>query len=364
VHWLFHGAQRLSQLSTCTIFTLQPWQTQPDDNRMQLIHAGNLRRSTGDVRSLSRRYACGELVRVRRGVYASKSEWISLPPWERYRQTVLAVDLELPGSTFCLHTAAVAWGLNLLEVPGFIHLTGVSRGHLGRSAPTTSAARGSSGENGLELTTSYGVHRHPGPAAAVRHENLLVTPLAETVVGIIARENFAAGVVLADHALSRRHASSSGLRKEDLLSRASLLPSEARRRWVTQVLDFAGTDAESPGESLSRAHMHVLGFPAPLLQARVHVGGVLIARTDFLWPRHRLIGEFDGDAKYLRDEYLGVQTARQAVLAEKKREDRLRAAGFRIVRWDWSTASDPARLEACLRQAGLWNSAGKPGSTR
>ncbi|WP_286132514.1 hypothetical protein [Arthrobacter sp. OY3WO11] len=191
-----------------------------------------------------------------------------------------------------------------------------------------------------------------------------MTPLPETVVGVIARESFAAGVVLADHAISRRSSSGPGLGKADLLKQASLLTSEARRRWVTQVLDFAGTDAESPGESLSRAHMHVLGFPAPLLQARVHVGGVLIARTDFFWPRHRLIGEFDGDAKYLRDEYLGVQTARQAVLAEKKREDKLRAAGFRVVRWDWATASDPLLLEACLRQAGLSNNPGNTRSTR
>ncbi len=331
---------------------------------MQLIHAGNVRRSTGDVRSLSRRYARGELVRVRKGVYASKEEWISLPPWERYRQTVLAVDLELPQSTLCLHTAAVVWDLNLLEVPGFVHLSGASRGHVGRSVPTTSAAPRSSGETGLERITSYGVRRHPGPTAAVRHKNLLVTPLPETVVGVIAKENFAAGVVLADHAMSRRRASGPHLGREDLLRQASLLTSEARRRWVTQVLDFAGTDAESPGESLSRAQMHVLGFPAPLLQARVHVEGVLIARTDFLWPRHRLIGEFDGDAKYLRDEYLGVQTARQAVLAEKKREDKLRAAGFRVIRWDWATASDPARFEACLRQAGLTNSPSNTGSTR
>lgn len=327
---------------------------------MQLIHAGNVRRSTGDVRSLSRRYARGELVRVRKGIYAAKDEWISLPPWERYRQTVLAVNLELPLSTFCLNTAAVAWDLNLLEVPGYVHLSGASRGHIGRSAPTTSAARRSSGETGLERTTSYGVHRHPGRTGAVRRKGLLVTPLPETVVSVVARENFAAGVVLADHVMSRRYASGPTVAREDLLRQATLLTSEARRRWVTQVLDFAGTDSESPGESLSRANMHVLGFPAPLLQARVHVGGVFLARTDFFWPRHRLIGEFDGDAKYLRDEYLGVQTARQAVLAEKKREDRLRAVGFRVVRWDWATASDPARIEACLRQAGLANSPRKP----
>ncbi|MDQ0870867.1 hypothetical protein QFZ70_003340 [Arthrobacter sp. V1I9] len=73
---------------------------------MQLIDASHLRRSTGDARSLSRRYVRGELVRVRKGIYAPKDEWISLTPWERYRQTVFAVNLELPLSKFCLNTAA------------------------------------------------------------------------------------------------------------------------------------------------------------------------------------------------------------------------------------------------------------------
>lgn len=102
-----------------------------------------------------------------------------------------------------------------------------------------------------------------------------------------------------------------------------------------------------------------------MLQAKFKVpaGGFLLARTDFFWPKYRLIGEFDGDAKYLSDHYLGTRTARQAVLAEKKREDRLRAAGFRVVPWDWATASDPARFAACLRQAGLPVARSRPSGT-
>ena len=101
-----------------------------------------------------------------------------------------------------------------------------------------------------------------------------------------------------------------------------------------------------------------------MLQAKFRQEGALLARTDFFWPKYRLIGEFDGDAKYLDDAYLGTRTARQAVLAEKKRENRLRAAGFRVVRWDWATASDPGRLAARLRQAGLPVARPRPHSTR
>src|SRR5215217_2049537 len=117
---------------------------------MQLIDANDIRRSTGDARSLSRRYARGELIRVRKGIYAAKAEWIALRPWDRYRQTVLAVNLELPMSKFCLNTAASLWDLELLEVPSHVHLSGASRGHRGETHPTTSAAVLPSGLTGIE----------------------------------------------------------------------------------------------------------------------------------------------------------------------------------------------------------------------
>lgn len=230
--------------------------------------------------------------------------------------------------------------------------------------PTTSAAPDRSGRTGITHLTAYGIHRHRGDTASVQRGGLLVTPLPDTVINVLARESFAAGVVLADHAISNRRLSGPAVSKDELFQAASQLPSAARRDWVVQVLNFTSPHSESAGESLSRAQMHLLGFPAPTLQARFRRGGSLLARTDFFWPRYRLIGEFDGDSKYLSDDYLGTRTARQTVLAEKKREDRLRAAGFRVVRWDWATASDPSRFTACLRQAGLPNTRNRPSSTQ
>ncbi|WP_236557373.1 endonuclease domain-containing protein [Arthrobacter sp. 9AX] len=273
------------------------------------------------------------------------------------------MNLELPESRFCLNTAAALWDLELLDIPSHVQLSGASRGHTGRSRPTTSAALMPSGFSGLEGLGSYGIARHGPQAAAVLHNGLLVTPLPETVVSVIARENFAAGTVLADHAIGMRRTSGPAVGKDELLALAARLESGARRRWATQVLDFAVTNSGSAGESLSRAQIHLLGFPAPLLQASFHIGGRFVARTDFFWPRFKLVGEFDGDAKYLRDEYLGHQTARQTVLAEKKREDKLRAAGFRVARWDWAIASDAPRLAALLRNAGLPSSGSRNKST-
>jgi hypothetical protein len=78
-----------------------------------------------------------------------------------------------------------------------------------------------------------------------------------------------------------------------------------------------------------------------------------VARTDFYWPESGVIGEFDGDSKYLDDELLGNRSTREVILAEKKREDRLRALGYTVVRWDWAAVKDPQLLRRKLVAAGV-----------
>jgi very-short-patch-repair endonuclease len=90
-------------------------------------------------------------------------------------------------------------------------------------------------------------------------------------------------------------------------------------------------------------------------QARVADGhGRIIARVD-LMVREVLVVEFDGAVKYE-----GAQ-GREALVAEKKREDLLRQLGFGIVRLVWSDLADPSRVQAkmlaeitILRQRRLW----------
>ncbi|OFI39079.1 hypothetical protein BIU82_15655 [Arthrobacter sp. SW1] len=319
-----------------------------------LIVASDQRRNTGDIRSLSLRYQRGELVRVRRGIYADKAGWLAMKPWERYAATVKAVSLELSAPRLCFESAGLVWGLNLVGVPGHVHLAGASASRSGRSAPTTSAAfQAATQSTGLEKIRGYGVFRHCYDAETVVHQGFQVTPLARTVVDIIARSDFAKGVVLADHALSPERFKGQSCSQAELLREAERLASAAKRRWVASVVAFADPRSGSAGESLSRARIHALGFPPPELQASFQDDDGFVARTDFHWRKFRLIGEFDGDAKYLRDEYLDGHSSREAVLAEKKREDRLRALGFTVVRWDWATANDPERLKRKLAAAGL-----------
>jgi len=75
------------------------------------------------------------------------------------------------------------------------------------------------------------------------------------------------------------------------------------------------------------------GLPAPTLQAEIRdAAGRLIGRVDFLLCG-RLIVEFDGTTKY--GEGAG------AVVAEKWREDRLRACGYQVVRVGWADLDQP-----------------------
>ena len=68
---------------------------------------------------------------------------------------------------------------------------------------------------------------------------------------------------------------------------------------------------------------------APRLQAWIETDGRRLGRVDFLWPEHRTIGEFDGRLKY-------DDPAR--LWDEKRREDSMRAIGYRFVRWTWADA--------------------------
>lgn len=55
----------------------------------------------------------------------------------------------------------------------------------------------------------------------------------------------------------------------------------------------------------------------------------------------------------LRDDLLDGRSTRETVLAEKKREDRLRALGYKVVRWDWKAVTDPELLRRKLERAGI-----------
>jgi hypothetical protein len=105
------------------------------------------------------------------------------------------------------------------------------------------------------------------------------------------------------------------------------------------------------GESRSRVLLDRLGLAPSALQFEVRTAvGRLVGRTDFAWEEERVLGEFDGRVKYGRLLRPGQQPG-DAVFAEKRREDALRAEEWSVVRWTWSDLEAPGVLSRWLQRA-------------
>lgn len=112
---------------------------------------------------------------------------------------------------------------------------------------------------------------------------------------------------------------------------------------VRRALRLARPGAQTPLESISRIRMHENGLPEPALQCPIYDADGLIGYADFAWLEAGVLGEADGLLKY---------GSRADLVAEKRREDRLRALGFVVVRWTWDEiVREPARVIARIRQA-------------
>jgi hypothetical protein len=180
------------------------------------------------------------------------------------------------------------------------------------------------------------------PARHVRmHRELAVTSPARTSVDIARARSFIAGLVTADAVLR------TGTSRAELGDVLALMP-----RWpgivsARRVVDHADALSESPLESVVRARIIELRLPLPSLQKRLYADdGWLIARVDFYWEQFGLVGEADGELKYVDERVL---------FREKQRRDAIEDA-HHVIRWTWRQAHEPderfrARLLAALAKA-------------
>ena len=121
---------------------------------------------------------------------------------------------------------------------------------------------------------------------------------------------------------------------------------------VRMASPLSGSVGESRGKWIFRA----IGVPAPICQFQVfYPDGELAGISDWAWPDHHLLGEFDGSVKYGRLLKPGQEPG-DAVFAEKHREDILRElTRFAMIRFIWTDYNDHramrARLERMLNRA-------------
>jgi very-short-patch-repair endonuclease len=189
------------------------------------------------------------------------------------------------------------------------------------------------------------VHRSPVAADEVALvDGLPVTSVERAIVETTCTTSYEVGVVLSDAAL--RLGSTTQDRLATVVRRHRHWPGSPAARAAVR---FANGLSESVGESRLRVLMANHGLPAPQLQVEIRdAAGRLIGRVDFLLSG-RLIVEFDGAVKY--------GDGSDAVLAEKWREDRLREAGYGVIRVGWPDLDRPQATahrirQAVLRQAG------------
>jgi hypothetical protein len=287
-----------------------------------------------DDKSIGRALRTRLWVRVRPGSYTFADLWPDLAD-DRHRITGRAVARRLGSQVALSHTtAALEHGLTVWDADlSLCHVTRLDGG----------AGR-----------TEAGVVHHEGltlPSDLDVLQGRFVTGAARAAIETASLLSAEAAVVVLDSALHTSKAS-----RSELDAVYGLLA-----RWpgmqATQIaVRLADGRSESVGESRTRYLCYAHGLPMPDLQYEVVDGaGHLIGTTDFAWPEHRLLGEFDGKVKYgryLRDG----ETPGDAVFREKRREERIcEQLGWRMVRIIWSdlyaSAATAARIRHLLRSA-------------
>ncbi|WP_028937478.1 hypothetical protein [Pseudonocardia spinosispora] len=268
----------------------------------------------------------GELTMIRRGNYLAGPE--PDDDADRHRLLVGASLGELAHGAVLSHaSAAVMHGLPVWGMP------------LDRVSVTRDR------RSGARRSARVHMHAAPlGPDDLCEMDGFSTTSIARTVLDVARSAPFEAAIVTGDAAV--RLITSTEL--ASALAEASRRPGCARAR---RAVGFMNGLSESVGESRSRVAIALAGLPPPVPQWEVRSpSGRFIGRTDFAWPEHGVLGEFDGKVKYGR--LLGPgQAASEIVYREKLREDELRAEGFTMVRWTWQDLAAFAPVAARLRRA-------------
>jgi len=282
--------------------------------------------SAGELRRDRRR---GSLAVVRRGAYVRAGDRRLEDPVTRHALLIAAEVRRVAPSAVVSHVSAAVlhglpvWGVSLDQV------------HVTRARPS-----------GARAGRTVSVHSAPLASAQITCvDGVATTCPARTVVDLARTVLLESAVVTIDAALRRGLVTRATL--DDALRRAIGWPGVPAARTAVA---FGDGLAASVGESRSRVALERHGLPAPTLQWEVWHGAELIGRVDFAWPERGTVGEFDGRIKYGRLLRPGQEPG-DAVFDEKLREDKLRAAGLRVVRWVWKDLAAFAGVANRLRDA-------------
>ncbi len=103
-----------------------------------------------------------------------------------------------------------------------------------------------------------------------------------------------------------------------------------------------GAPPESPLESRAAMVMRDAGLPVPVAQLEIRDDAGLIGRVDFAWPDQMVVLEVDGFSAH------GYRAASER---DQRRQNRLVASGWRVLRVSHGGLVDPARIITDLRRS-------------
>ncbi|CAN7181959.1 type IV toxin-antitoxin system AbiEi family antitoxin domain-containing protein [Knoellia sp. LjRoot47] len=272
-------------------------------------------------RSLIAAVTAGELVHPGRGLYAVAHLVDHGTPEAWHRHLAAGAMLIYPDAALCGVTSVLAhgigvWGCDLAK-PSLrrpIHRsTGVTCFRVRRS-------------RGAVVATEW------GPASTV----------ADSLVQLAVDHGIEQGVVSTDAALRQGLVTKADI--DESIDRSTRAPGIHRARSMAA---FVCVERESAGESrcgfaLELAGIHVV----PQVEIR-DAFGTLVGRVDFLVEGTTVVVEFDGKLKFASGDP-------EVLWAEKKREDRLRALGYTVVRITWADlerGTAVAKVRAALAMA-------------
>ena len=250
-------------------------------------------------------------VRLRQDVYADAALPLT------HRVLVSAVGLSLPaGAGFCGRSAAVLWGLTDI-------------------AAVTDP---------VEVLLPAGLRWHPDDGVRIRRTVALqslqrvgrwwCTSRVDTAVELIRRGDVDDAVVTLDRLVDAGLVS-----LIDVRDAVAALPRGRGNAQARRVAELADGFAESPQETRLRLLFLRAGLPAPVAQYRVFDDDGLIGRVDFAYPDLRIAIEYDGL----------WHGERQAFLADRRRLNRMVAAGWVILHVTVADLRHPERLAARVR---------------
>ena len=101
---------------------------------------------------------------------------------------------------------------------------------------------------------------------------------------------------------------------------------------------------ESVGESRCGVALAMAGIAVTPQVTITDASGSFVARVDFLVDGTMVVVEFDGKVKYATGDP-------EVLWHEKRREDRLRALGYVVVRVTWAQLERPGAVAAAVRAA-------------